>query len=98
MSRWKRHSDEGLRLADQEPSIVISTRSSGCRVLGGMPDGVTRKPPSVRRLILPDDPRVSPRLSISSAASIIAWRGFIGLAPDRDPPVPPAKRRTRRAR
>src|SRR5690348_634930 len=74
MSRWKRHSDDGLRRPRAAPSASTATRSSASVSSYGSALGVTRKPPSMRALTLPDLPRLMPSAFICRAVRTTASR------------------------
>src|SRR6478736_8752553 len=74
MSRWNRHSLDGLRDDGCDPSVPIATMSSALISPYGIPLGVTRKPVSIRALTLPALPRLMPSAFISSAVAMTASR------------------------
>src|SRR6476646_9191689 len=74
MSRWNRHSLDGLRDDACDPSVPIATMSSAPISAYGIPLGVTRKPVSIRALTLPALPRLMPRAFISIAVAMTASR------------------------
>src|SRR5512143_3064033 len=69
MSRWKRHSDEGLRRPLELPSGFIATMSSGVVCTLGSPLGVMRKPSPRRALTLPAVPRFRPAAELRFTAA-----------------------------
>src|SRR5690349_20790630 len=74
MSRWKRHSLDGLRVPLAAPDSSTATMSSTVVSAYGSPLGVIRKPPSMRALTLPDLPRLIPAAFIARAVAMIAVR------------------------